>query len=84
MAFLREENEDNCLEEETQPQKRVTDSEAAEVIVQVFGTMHPEPGKKEARLEFVEKIRKVWKEGVTIRQFCRLSGIPKGIVERRR
>lgn len=80
--YINTDNNDSCLEIETGNAKRITDEKAKQII------------HKKAKCDSVsafqelpkakrDKLLKVLKEqGLSIRQISRLTGVPKGIVER--
>ena len=82
IRFLHEKNDDQCMEDEQTAPNKVTDREAARLIMAEFGTMQPDPGKKATRVPFANSVNKLRQQGVSVRQFCRLTGLSKNIVER--
>ncbi len=82
-AFILEDNNDQCLEINDMPKKRCSDTKAKELIVREFGTFSPLVGKaKEPQRQLLNvSIRKLIKEGVSIRQLSRLTGISKKLIE---
>lgn len=62
--------------------KRCTDARAQELIKNEFGTMHPDPGNAKNREMFNRSIYNLYKQGISIRQLSRLTGITKGIIEK--
>ena len=72
--------EDKCMDMADQPRKRLTDSRAWELIRRSSGCettaefQRMEKGKRE------EVLRKAMKEGVSIRQASRLTGISIGVI----
>ena len=79
--FILENNEDQCLELRRTSVKRITDKAAKELIYQEFGSYSPMTGKDYERQALDESIRKILKEGVSIRQLSRLTGISKKVIE---
>ena len=79
--YFQTENDDCCMDMETRVRARATDRKAMEWIEEEFG----KPGQlvisKENRSAVEKSIRCVISKGVSIRQFSRLSGISKAIVE---
>ena len=82
VQYIRQENNDECLEMETSGRRGVTDAVAVEMIKKEFGTLTPEPGRKRDRTAFSNSVAKLYKEGVSVRQLSRLTGISKGILQR--
>ena len=80
--YINTENDDSCLEIEANPQIRITDEKAKKLI--------HKKAKCDSVAEFQEipkakrdKLLRVLKEqGLSIRQISRLTGTPKGVVER--
>lgn len=80
--YINTENNDSCLEIETKPDIRITDEKAKKII--------QKKAKCDSVVEFQEipkakrdKLLRVLKEqGLSIRQISRLTGTPKGVVER--
>lgn len=79
--FLDQENEDKCMEMDEVIIKRVTDTVARQQILQEFGTMTPSAGFVKTRHVFRQSMKKLHKQGMSIRQISRLTGLPKKIVE---
>lgn len=80
-GFLRQENEDKCMDLEDSFRKRYTDTEATKLILREFGTYSPEIGEPKDRKLINDSIKKLIKTGISIRQLSRLTGIPKKIIE---
>ena len=80
--YINKENNDSCLEIESKPNIRITDEKAKSIIYK--------KAKCDSVAEFQEipkakrdKLLRVLKEqGLSIRQISRLTGTPKGVVER--
>lgn len=80
--YINTENNDSCLEIEANPQIRITDEKAKKII--------HKKAKCDSVADFQEipkakrdKLLRVLKEqGLSIRQISRLTGTPKGVVER--
>ena len=80
-AFLREPNDDTCLEMPEETNKHVTDTEACRLIRAEFGTMQPSPGKAKDRAAFNLSVQRLLRTGISIRQLGRLTGLSKKIIE---
>ena len=74
--------EEKCMDMEDRPQKRLTDSRAWELIRRSSGceTTAEFQGLERSRRDAV--LRKALKEGVSIRQASRLTGISIGVISR--
>ena len=80
--YINTDNNDKCLEIETTPNIRITDEKAKKII--------HKKAKCDSVAEFQElpkakrdKLLRVLKDqGLSIRQISRLTGTPKGVVER--
>ena len=81
MDFLNQENSDQCLEINDEIKKRMTDTQAEKEILKWFGTLHPTLGKPSERENFSNCVRELYAKGISIRQFSRLTGVSKKIIE---
>ena len=79
--FITRNNEDRCMEMDETVRKRVTDEAAEQMIRQELGGIHPTVGKARERQTLNAAIIKLFREGVSIRQLSRLTGISKKIIE---
>ena len=80
-VYLLQENEDKCMEMDEVVKKRVTDTRAREEIIKEFGTITPSAGYAKMRQDFSQSMKKLYKQGLSIRQISRLTGLPKKIIE---
>ena len=80
-AFLREEENDSCLDVEETVRTHLTDTAARELIVKEFGLLTPSPEKAKERAALNASIRRLLAAGVSVRQLSRLSGLSKKIIE---
>ena len=74
--------EDKCMDIMDQPRKRLTDSRAWEVIRRSSGCENAAEFQRMERGKRDEVLRKVLKEGASIRQVSRLTGISIGVIYR--
>ena len=79
--FICQENDGECLEPDETKRKRVTDGAAEKMIRQELGSLTPSAGKAGERQSLNASIRKLTREGISIRQLSRLTGISKKIIE---
>lgn len=79
--YIYRSNEDQCLEVNDTFRKRVTDEAAEEMIRRELGGTHPAVGKASERQTLNAAIKKLYQDGVSIRQLSRLTGISKKIIE---
>ena len=79
--FIRQKNDDRCMENDDTPAVRLTDADAARAIVKEFGTLTPDVGTTKDRSTLNTSIRQILKAGVSIRQLSRLTGLSKKIIE---
>ena len=82
VEYINAENDDRCLEIETTSKVRITDEKAKDLIRQKTkcNSISDFQGlPKEKRDKLLKVLRS---QGLSIRQINRLTGIPKGIVER--
>ena len=80
-TFIKEEENDNCLDMEETVRIHLTDTVACELIVREFGVLTPDPGKAKERAALNASIRRLLAAGVSVRQLSRLSGLSKKIIE---
>lgn len=79
--FICARNNDKCLDSDEKPRKRCIDEKAMKLILKEFGTFSPSPGNSLERAAFNRSLRKVIDAGVSIRQFSRLTGVSKKVIE---
>ena len=79
--FIAQEHEDICMDISEEPRRGVTESAAKNLIRKEFGTLFPTMSKENRQALNASIIRLV-KQGVSIRQLSRLTGISKSIIER--
>ena len=79
--FIMQDGEDDCLDVLDQPQRRVTDTAARELIRQEFGAL-PADSSAAYRAAVQTALRRLAQKGLTIRQLSRLTGIAKSSVDR--
>lgn len=79
--FLRQDYDDVCLEMDEAIQKRFTDEAAQAMILRELGSLSPALGKAKDRSSLNRSLGKLVREGVSIRQLSRLTGISKKIIE---
>ncbi len=72
----------NCLDIENQPIKRVTDEEARRIIKKYSKCENVTDFQTLNIKERDKYIKKFKEKGISIRQISRLTGVPKGIVEK--
>lgn len=82
MNFLREDNQDQCLDISENIRRRVTDSSAEKMILSEFGTLHPVATEGKDPEQLRSSIRRLCKGGISVRQLCRMTGLPKALVEK--
>ena len=80
--FVMTENDDVCMEMETTRPRGMTDEAALERILKEFGCRTPVIGMKKERAPFAASVRKLFQEGISIRQMSRLTGISRGILQK--
>ena len=80
--YLKEKPAYSQTDKTDEYRKKCTDSMAQELIRQEFGTMNPNPGDGKDREIFNRSIFNLYKQGISIRQLSRLTGITKGIIEK--
>ena len=80
-AFIKEEENDKCLDVEETVRSHLTDTAACELIVREFGVLTPSVGKAKERAALNASIRRLLAAGVSVRQLSRLSGLSKKIIE---
>ena len=80
LRFLQKQNEDQCLEMSTTVPKGMSENSARELVRQTLGDF-PDLSL-DGRGTLAASIRDLNSRGISIRRISRLSGIPKGIVER--
>ena len=61
--------------------KRVSDETAEQMILRELGGIHPIVGKANERQTLNNAIKKLFQDGVSIRQLSRLTGISKKIID---
>ncbi len=74
--------DEKCMDMAEQPQKRLTDSRAWELIRRSSGCETTAEFQGLERSKRDEILRKALKEGVSIRQASRLTGISVGVISR--
>ena len=80
--YINTDNNDQCLEVETKPNIRITDEKAKQIISKkakcdsVAGFQALPKNKRDKLLRVLKD------QGLSIRQISRLTGTPKGVVER--
>ncbi|MBQ6151862.1 MAG: transposase [Mogibacterium sp.] len=79
--FIAVSNDDQFLEIEEKAPVRLTDNKARAMILDEFGTFSPTVGKPGERHDLYFSIRKLIRNGISIRQLSRLTGIPKKLIE---
>ena len=79
--FIAVSNDDQFLEIEEKAPVRLTDNKARTMILDEFGTFSPTVGKPGERHDLYFSIRKLIRNGISIRQLSRLTGIPKKLIE---
>ena len=79
--YIALEQEDVCMDISDEPRRGVTESTAKKMIRKEFGTLSPVIGK-DTRKNLNRSIQRLSKQGLSIRQISRLTGISKSIVER--
>ena len=78
--YISEDNEDECLDVKENIRKSTTESEAMKLILREFNEIPLIIGKPAERGCFNEKIRKIYKSGVSLRQISRLTGVSRYII----
>ena len=79
IKFNKEESKDTCLENRA---TRINDNKAKEIMRELLKNDKVEEFQKLTKQERRDCIKKLKKEGLSIRQISRLTGFSKGIVER--
>ena len=74
--------EEKCMDMADQPRKRLTDSRAWDVMRRGSGCETTAEFQRMEKGKRVEVLRKAMKEGVSIRQASRLTGISIGVIYR--
>ena len=80
--YISTDNNDECLDVKENRRKSTTDSEAMKLILREFNELPPIIGRPAERKSFNEKIRKIYKSGVSVRQISRLLGVSRSIITR--
>lgn len=78
-VFLKQENDDICMESGSNS-RRLPDDEALDLVKEVFGRVYIN-AEAVNRYELEEMIRRVIYTGVSIRQLSRISGLSKHLIE---
>ena len=81
IEFILQNRDDQCLDISDSPRRGITNTAAMELVRKEFGTSLPSL-TRETRKSLELSIRRLSREGVSIRQINRLTGIPKSIIER--
>lgn len=79
--FIAQKQEDVCMDISEEPRRGVTESAAKDLIRKEFGTLFPLISK-ENREAIDSSIIRLARQGISIRQLSRLTGISKSIIER--
>ena len=80
--FIHLENDDQFIEDVRPGRRRCTDKMAKGLILKEFGTFSPAAGDAKDRKAFSISLRKLYAQGISIRQLSRLTGISKKVIER--
>lgn len=81
-TYIFLDNDDECLDVKENRRKSTTDSAAMQLILREFKELPPIIGRPVERKSFNEKIRKIYKSGVSVRQISRLMGVSRSIITR--
>ncbi|MBQ9015454.1 MAG: transposase [Firmicutes bacterium] len=79
--YIAQDKEDVCMDIFEGPRRGMTESAAKDLIRKEFGTTFPTISK-ENRETLNSSIIRLFKQGISIRQLSRLTGISKSIIER--
>ncbi len=82
--FMKEKNDDQCLDEEERKVKRISDIEAKSLIVKLANSNSPKGLQDLSKKERNGIIVKLKESGVSIRQVAKLTGLGKRVIEKAR